>query len=109
MLFIAGCEKDQSTYFYVTVDGYQWIGEPHKFVPTQDRLSLTVETKNNYYRSINIRINSFHGEGNYTISNPTFGDYIDWRDLAVNKYKFARAKNVTQYINTQNNIMDMLF
>ena len=39
----------------------------------------------------------------------TFGDYIDWRDLAVNKYKFARAKNVTQYINTQNNIMDMLF
>ena len=39
----------------------------------------------------------------------TFGDYIDWRDLAVNKYKFARAKNVTQYINTQNNITDMLF
>jgi len=24
----------------------------------------------------------------------TFGEYIDWRDMAVNKYKFARAKNV---------------
>lgn len=39
----------------------------------------------------------------------TFGDYIDWRDLAVNKYKFARAKNIKFYSDLKTDASDILF
>jgi hypothetical protein len=39
----------------------------------------------------------------------SFGDYVDWRDAAVNKYKFARAKNVMFYKDLNSDAADVLF
>lgn len=39
----------------------------------------------------------------------SFGDYIDWRDLAVTKYKFARAKNISQFKDASMDASNVLF
>lgn len=39
----------------------------------------------------------------------TFGDYMDWRNLAVNKYKFARAKCISKYTDISQNSSTILF
>ncbi len=39
----------------------------------------------------------------------TFGDYIDWRNDAVTKYKFARAKHVELYSDLNINASNILF
>ena len=39
----------------------------------------------------------------------TIGEYIDWREDAVNKYKFARAKNIMFHKDLTNNATKVLF
>ncbi len=43
------------------------------------------------------------------INVKTFGDYMDWRNLAVNKYKFARAKSVNYHSDTTQDSSNILF
>ena len=56
----------------------------------------------------------FHNEKYFKFYNglmnvKSFGDYVDWRDAAVNKYKFARAKNVLYYKDLNTDAADVLF
>lgn len=39
----------------------------------------------------------------------TFGEYMDWRQNAVNKYKFVRAKNIEFYDDVKNSATEVLF